>query len=127
MTCAVLVLLLSSITVSASSQKDPRVYEVCNGKPYHEMYPKVMIGDLVISETGERYISSGYFLQCQNCYLGMVTDGNPSYVYPDTQRIGRDGTCPLNEWMSKTAITLYTDAAHCGYTDATSLNGYKFY
>ena len=100
----------------------PFAYEACSGLPYHDMYPKGW-GHLHNKTTGETLISFGQCWQCKNCYYVLVTEGNPTYYYP--QIIGKYGGASYSEPISTNSNFVYTN--YCGYESSTKLNGYNFH
>lgn len=112
------------ITDSSSSDTEivPFAREVCNGLPYHDMYPKGW-GNLYDKNTGETYIEYGQCWQCKNCNYVLVTEGNPTYYYP--QIIGKYGGATHYEPVSTNISFVYT--TYCGYEGGTSLDGFHFH
>lgn len=99
----------------------PRIQEVCNGLPYHDMYG-IGWANLVDRNTNKSYITLGQGWQCKNCYYVLVTEGNPTYFYP--QKIGKYGGTKYSEPVGTHVSNIYT--TYCGYCDGTKLEGYKF-
>lgn len=123
---SIIMIFATCVTVYAS-EPVPVVYEVCNGLPYHNMMPKGF-GHVILNSTGKR-IFSGQGWRCNGCTLVMVTEGDPTLVYPSTQYIGRYATyfCTelgYNPTPNDTGFTISVD--NYGETNSFTLNGYKF-
>ncbi len=104
----------------------PFVYEVCNGKPYHDMVSR-SYGDAYIRLSDgslEKYISSGACWQCKACNMVMITEHDIFPDYPTS--IGRYAVWGYNEPINLTGTDIVTSRNQTNYTSSNSISGYRF-
>ncbi|SHJ63749.1 hypothetical protein [Thermoclostridium caenicola] len=97
----------------------PEVYEVCSGKPYHDMKSR---GIALVSYNDSWLLIGSPCWQCKNCYLVLATEGDPTYPYYE----------PIGTWAYKIydePINIYGacfDADYVGYCPDNRMDGYRF-
>lgn len=96
----------------------PRVYEVCNGKPYHELVSHCWGTGMV---DGKAYVE-GCAWQCSGCNYVMVTEGDP-LIKGDVigKWAGAGWSYKLN---AVTYVVVYSDEH--GVCNSAKMSGYKF-
>lgn len=99
---------------------EPDVYEVCNGKPYHDMASR---GIAFVSYNGQLILPGVPCWQCTGCYLVMGTEGDPTYPY--YSNIGNYAlTTAINEQINGNGAVFAAETV--GYCPSSSMNGYRF-
>ncbi len=125
------ILIMLVITVTATSAAfalsgggaSPDAVDVCNGNPWHEMRPHAWGTCYIPDGTGNytAWVSYGCCWECANCYLAMITEGEPTLG----QNIGKWGTYQSNYPM--TGVYCYLFATQWGTQNSSSMSQFKFY
>lgn len=103
-------------------EPEPDVFEVCNGKSYHDLKSRgwgtVYIGSY--PDASHRVMLLSPCWQCTGCNLVVVTTGEP----PLGEAIGTWASEPYNYPISHYGCDMWTDHTH--YNSSSSMSAYHF-
>lgn len=104
-----------------------RYPDVCNGQPYHEMYPKAW-GTASILQNGQwvEWVDYGVCYQCSGCYLVWCSQGDPlgDIIFGSTIR--RWATYTAQYDIGNHSFHFIHATAH-GYNPGSTQEGLRFH